>query len=196
MEDKNNHQIQERLKALISDYWNLSQPELKTSSPELHTTLIKEDCAALMANNNLNQLTNADYQAYNEVLNQFYVNGAYDRFLAQQIDQLIKNLEQEAVFSEFFDVADRREIDFQTNYDLAQKLAVLVSEGIEQQRPAYEVLLKVFLVIDDNPILSEQFKNEQWQNLFGAAQNELLKVAANAIAKQKLAQYSPPQHKR
>lgn len=195
MED-NKQLIQRRLLALISDYWTLSQPELKSSSPELHETLIKEDLQQLLANNNLNQLSNDDYQTYNEVLHQFYTNNHYDQFLYEQMNQLAKHLDQESVFSEFFDVADRQEIDFQTNYDLAQKITALVHQGQQNQMPAWKVLLDVFLVIDDNPILSEQFKTAQWQNLLGMAQNELLKGAAKEIAKQKLAQYSPPQNKR
>lgn len=195
MED-NKQLIKQRLLALISDYWTISQPELKNSSPELHQTLIKEDLHNLLVNSNFDQLIRDDYQTYNEVLHQFYANNHYDQFLYQQMEQLAKHLDQEAVFSEFFDVADRREIDFQTNYDLAQKITALINQAQQNQAPAWKALLDVFLIIEDNPILSEQFKTKQWQSLFGAAQNELLKVAANEIAKQKLAQYSPPQNKR
>lgn len=195
MED-NKQLIKQRLLALISDYWTISQPELKNSSPELHQTLIKEDLHNLLINSNFDQLIRDDYQTYNEVLHQFYANNHYDQFLYQQMEQLAKQLDQEAVFSEFFDVADRREIDFQTNYDLARKITTLINQAQQNQAPAWKALLDVFLIIEDNPILSEQFKKEQWQCLFGAAQNELLKVAANEIAKQKLAQYSPPQNKR
>ena len=195
MED-NKQLIKQRLLALISDYWTISQPELKNSSPELHQTLIKEDLHNLLVNSDFDQLIRDDYQTYNEVLHQFYANNHYDQFLYQQMEQLAKHLDQEDVFSEFFDVADRREIDFQTNYDLAQKITTLINQAQQNQAPAWKALLDVFLIIEDNPILSEYFKKEQWQSLFGTAQNELLKVAANEIAKQKLAQYSPPQNKR